>query len=273
MNKIKIIAISLTSFILLAGCTSLKENQQNAQIDTTIQIIPTTLSDTTEAENTQVPIVTLESSSPTQFSDSEMVLANYNDINASFNRAIKTTGWIRQVSTSSTFDERNQMVQDFGVNEEWYRFDADGHLKAYYSWLTSPEGAVEQEVYLLENGKLYNVTLNETGQGETTTEIDFTGGFADGLKTGKNISQENVVYQGLDAWKFSYNEKQDAVLTFSKVIYFDVTTGLILGKETWLLEPEGTTKLVSSTIINNFEINADPPMDRFQQMMEMGPKQ
>lgn len=243
--------------VLLIGCNHLKIEDQTAHSS------PSTseLQESTESpDQTLVPTI----------DDAEAVIHSFSSIYASFTQQIKTTGWIRQVSTKSTFSEQTQSYMDWGLVEEWFRFDEDGNYVEGYNWVSSPDGTIEQES-CFNNGRVYNITSKSFNRGEVASIIDFSGGFADAINNGNNIKQEQVNYQGVDAFKFSY-EMTDGSLAFLYAIYFDSATHLILGKETWLIQSDGATKLVSSTVIDSFEVDVDPPLDHFQGNIQPGAK-
>ena len=113
--------------------------------------------------------------------------------------------------------------------------------------------------------------MQSSGQSEPAAFIDFTGGFAEGSQTGKNLKQEHVAYQGIEAEKFSY-ETNEGVFEFVHTIYFDSATNYILGKETLLKESDGSAKIVSNTVIPTFIVDANPPLEHFQQILGQVPE-
>ena len=55
-------------------------------------------------------------------------------------------------------------------------------------------------------------------------------------------------------------------------MFFDRDSGLMAGNETYAVLPDGSLQLVSGAIYSSFEINADPPLERFQQILEKAQK-
>lgn len=194
-----------------------------------------------------------------------MVIKNWNELLTAFNHKLKTTGWIRTVYTSVYFDNLKQEYWEPQVKEEWYRFDPDGQLIEAYNWISAQDGTVQQEA-IYQGGAWYNVTLGGSSR-SPNTKVDFTGGFADQLESGKEIIQEAVRYQEVDAWRFSF-EMDDGGLRMARALFIDRSSGLICGKETYAVQTDGSLKLVSGAIYTHFEINADPPLPRFQQILE-----
>ena len=89
--------------------------------------------------------------------------------------------------------------------EQWYRLDPEGQLIEGYSWLSTPDGAVEQDT-LYQGGIWYNVTLGGSSR-SYNTKVDFTGGIVDQLKSGEKITQEAVRYHNANAWRFFFELK------------------------------------------------------------------
>lgn len=263
MKKIKKVVLTFLFIgLLLVGCINFKMEDQNG---------PSSPSNSELQESA----AKISAESPDQTlvpktDDAEAIIQNFDSIHVSFTQQIKTTGWIRQVSTKRTFSEQTQTYTDWGWFEEWFRFDEDGHYVEGYNWVSSPDGTIEQES-CFKNGKIYNISSKSFNRGDVASIVDFAGGFADAIKSGNNIKQEQVNYQGVDAFKFSY-EMTDGSLAFLYAIYFDSVTHFILGKETWLIQSDGATKLVSSSINDIFEIDADPPLDHFQYISSQVPK-
>lgn len=273
MNNPKKIVFSFIFCVVLMGCHSSVKTDLNSQVTrnntpfqrsvletSTVQPGPKLTTSPVTIDVTQIPTM----------DDGEVILRNFNSIHDSFSQQIKTTGWIRQVSSNRTFNEQTQTDTDWGAAEEWFRFDADGKYVEGYRWIIASDGTIEQES-CFQNGRIYNINTKSFNKGEIPTTIDFTGGFVEAVKNGIDISQDKVNFQGMDAWKFSY-EIQDGILKFIRVIYFNQHTHIILGKETWLKQADGNDKLVSSTTIDSFEINASPPVEHFQQISNQIPK-
>ncbi len=198
-------------------------------------------------------------------SDPALVIKNWNELLTAFNHKLKTTGWIRTVYTSVYFDNLKQEYWEPQVKEEWYRFDPDGQLIEAYNWISAQDGTVQQEA-IYQGGAWYNVTLGGSSR-SPNTKVDFTGGFADQLEGGKILIQEAVRYQDVDAWRFSF-EMDDGGLRMARALSIDRSSGLICGKETYAVQTDGSLKLVSGAIYTHFEINADPPLPRFEQILE-----
>ncbi len=265
----------IIALMALSGCTSYTDVQPALQTSSS----ELAQEKTAQPTLTQIPALTetplptevaVTGTSASQITDPQEVIQNFNNLSASFNDSIKTSGWIRQVSTNVTFNNQTEEYQDWGVFEEWSRFDDDRRLIEAYNWNSTPEGVVEQESFLKDE-TFHNVTYGTSGHGISKDPIDFTGGFANRLKSGENITQELVTYNGQDTWNFSY-EAQDGVMRFVGVIYFDKNSGFILGKETYFVQSDGSLKLGSGTTINIFEVDAEPPLDKFKQIRDKGPK-
>ena len=262
VTRNKVISTILLFTLLLIACT-----RENAVQSTQVEQI-SELTQTSVIKETVLPKST---STKPEREDDESVLNEYKNYEEFFTQAIKTTHWIQQISTQSTFMERTQTYTNWGVFEEWYRFDEDGKMIEYYNWITSPaEGTPEQESCLID-GRMYNVTMGSFSRSDVETDIDFTGGFAERFQNGNNLQHEQVEYQGVDAEKFSC-EMMDGALEFVYVIYFDPVTQYIFGKETLVKESDGSTKLVSSTIINTFIVDAEPPLEHFERILAQLPE-
>ena len=271
MNKKIFFILLLICLIILSGCVS----SNNEQLDTQVSPSPRVLVETTRP--TSSPFPTPENtpgSTDAEFmtalfslaKERQEVLDNYEELYTAFQQELKTTGWIRKVSVNSTYNLSTQTYLDWGVFEEWFRFDNEGIFIEGYNWVSATDGTVEQASYF-QNGNYYNITSGVSSHREIDGPVDFSGGFADNLRRGNNILQDRETYQGKEAWKFSY-ENKDGEFEFLNVLYFDYANGFILGKETYLLEEDGAAKLVSSHFINCFEINADPPLDHFERILD-----
>jgi hypothetical protein len=198
-------------------------------------------------------------------SDPAMVIKNWNELLTAFNQKLKTTGWIRTVYTSEYFDNLKMEYWEPQVKEEWYRFDPDGQLIEAYNWISAQDGTIQQEA-IFQGGAWYNVTLGGSSR-SPNTKVDFTGGFADQIESGKEITQEAVRYHEVDAWRF-YLEMDDGGLRMARALFIDRNSGLIRGRETYAVQSDGSLKLVSGAIYTHFEVDADPPLQRFQQILE-----
>ena len=271
MNKKMFFMLLFIYLAILSGCVSVNNEQPDAQVSPFPQVLVETTRPTSSPililENTPGP--TDEEFMPALFSlarERQRVLDEYEELYSAFQQKLKTTGWIRQVSVNRTFNMSTQTYQDWGIFEEWYRLDNEGKFIEGYNWVSAADGTVEQASYF-QDGVYYNITSGVSSHEEMKGPIDFSGGFADNLRRGRNILQDRVTYQGKEAWKFSY-EISDGDFDFLNVLYFDYANGFILGKETYLLEEDGDTTLVSSHFINSFEINADPPLDHFERILD-----
>jgi hypothetical protein len=198
-------------------------------------------------------------------------MQNYDQLIAGFNQKVKITGWIRDVYQNVYFDNMTKEYQDPQVKEEWYRFGEDGKLAEAYNWISTPAGVIQQEAFY-SKGAFYNVDDNATPGGESSRpqekndQVDFTGNFANSLKSGEKQTQESVSYHGIEAWRFSYEIEEGGIRT-SEAIFINRDTGLIAGKETYEVEKDSSLKLVSGAITTDFEIGAEPPMQHFQQIL------
>ncbi len=201
--------------------------------------------------------------------DPAIVIKNCEEIFMAFEQKIKTTGWIRTVYTIVYFDNTQKAYRDPRVMEQWYRLDPDGQLVEGYTWFSTLDGTVEQET-LFQGGIWYNVTLGGSSR-SYNTKVDFSGSFADQLKTGEKVTQEAVRYHDANAWRFFY-ELNDGGLRMARAMFFDRDSGLIAGNETYAVQPDGSLQLVSGAIYTSFEIDADPPLERFQQILEKAQK-
>jgi hypothetical protein len=255
--------------VILAACTP----ADALQVST-----PTTLISPTDTGTAPAPALSptqttaLQTASPqpatpqdTVISDPVLVMKNLNELLTAFNQKLRTTGWIRTVYTSEYFDNLKMEYWEPQVKEEWYRFDPDGQLIEAYNWISTRDGTVQQEA-IYQGGAWYNVTLGGSSR-SPNTKVDFTGGFADQIESGKEITQEAVRYHDVDAWRF-YFEMDDGGLRMARALFIDRNSGLIRGKETYAVQSDGSLKLVSGAIYTHFEIDADPPLQRFEQILE-----
>lgn len=209
--------------------------------------------------------------SGTPITDPTVVMQNYDQIIADFNQKVKITGWIRYVYQNVYFNNATKEYQDPQVKEEWFRFGEDGKLVEAYNWISTSAGVILQEAFY-NKGVFYNVDGNVPPGGESSRpqekndQVDFTGNFADSLKSGEKPTQESVSYHGIEAWRFSYEIEEGGIRT-SEAIFINRETGLIAGKETYEVEADGSPKLVSGAITTDFEIGAEPPTQHFQQIL------
>jgi hypothetical protein len=198
-------------------------------------------------------------------SDPAIVIKNCEEIFMAFEQKLKTTGWIRTVYTIVYFDNTQKAYRDPRVMEQWYRLDPDDQLVEGYTWFSTLDGTVEQET-LFQGGIWYNVTVGGSSR-SYNTKVDFSGSFADQLKTGERVTQEAVRYHDANTWRFFY-ELNDGGLRMARAMFFDRDSGLIAGNETYAVQSDGSLQLVSGAIYSHFDINADPPLERFQQILE-----
>ena len=258
----------IMSLFTVSACAASEYNSLPLKVQTA-----TIINDTTPPVNaTAMPITTLTPtvSAPTANAEALIIdpttISNhlFEDLEV-FREKIKTTGWIRRKFTIIYFDNVKKEYRDPQVKEEWYRFDADGQLVEAYNWVSSSDGVVQQEAVYL-NGTFYNITLGGSGH-SINTKVDFSGSFVDHLQEGQNIKQEAVTYHEVKAWKFSY-EIEEGGIRIAEALFLDQQSSLIIGKETYLVQPDGSLQIVSGIIISNFDINATPPTEIFQQMLE-----
>ena len=267
MKKILKIVSLFMCLAIFSACTPASNPQAASQ---------TAVIDPIEVETTPTP----GTSQPTSqqpaarqtavISDPATVIKNCDELLASFNQKLKTPGWIGTVFSIVYYDNTKNEYRDPQVKEEWYRFDRDGLLAEAYNWVSSQDGAIQQEA-IYQGGAWYNVTYGKPAHASSDAKLDFSGGFADQLKSGEKISQEAVSYQKADDWRF-YVEMNDGGLRMARALFIDRNSGLISGKETYLVLSDGSLKLVSAVIYTRFEINADPPLQRFQQILEKAQK-
>lgn len=125
----------------------------------------------------------------------------------------------------------------------------------------------------LRNGQVdlifYDGSVQHSTAGPPTTINDRTNFYEAYLLKGNGnpLSQEATVFNGLNAWKFSYHVKiPDA--EFIEAIYFDQDTGVIAGYDTYKIQPDGSLKFHSGETIADFEIDAKPPLERFKEILE-----
>lgn len=230
---------------------------------------------TPSVEVTQVTNVTL---TPTTteileitLTDPSVVIQNCNQFIADFNLKVKTTNWIKYVYEIEYFNNMTKEYQDPQIKEEWYRFSEDGKLVEAYNWVSTSTGEVQQEAFFY-NGSFYNVDdINASGESvrprEKNYQVDFTGNFAALLKNGENQKQETVTNHGVEVWKFSYEIEEEGIHT-SQVLYINKETGLIAGKETYEIATDQSLKLVSGIIVKDFDTDAEPPIQHFQEILQ-----
>ncbi len=199
---------------------------------------------------------------------------------AAFNeRVLSTTGWVHQVHDVVYFNNVSGTYDAPLVQETWLRFDAEGSAVEGYGWSAAPDGGVQQEaVYLngwydgVYHNNFYNLENDFGPEGEiqrphaiVDVKSDFTGGFCAAMAESETAGMSSVTYQDREAWQFSYEDKAGED-TLVRSIYFDRESGLLLGIEMNLAQPDGSFKIVSGTTNMVFELNAEPAVERFEQI-------
>lgn len=258
----------IISLFALSAC-AFSGNISSAPKAETLTVVSETIS---EVDATSTPINKSTSTlsdradnSDSLIVDRATVLKNFNDYINVFQEMTKTTGWIKKKYTVVYFDNLKKEYRDPQIKEEWYRFDSDEQLIEAYNWVSTVDGLVQQEA-VYQNGIWYNITSGGSSN-SINTEVDFTGGFVNHFQEGQNIKQEAVIYNEINACKFSYEIEEGGIRTV-EALFFDQQNGLIIGKELYLVQPDRSLQIVSGNIISEFEIDADPPIERFQQMLE-----
>jgi hypothetical protein len=262
-NQKRIVVTVLCSLLILSACTKENVSQMDA---------PSSPPAAEEAQLTAMPTLSPTAAAEvTLITDPGMVVQNYEQAAADFNQNLKTTDWIRYVYQIVYYNNVTKEYQDPQTKEEWYRFDAEGKLVEAYNWLSTATGEIQQEAFYYD-GSFFNVDndaakLDENSRPrEKNDQVDFTGNFAEELRNGEKQTQEAIPYQGAEAWRFSYEIKEGGVRTM-EAIYFNRDTGLMAGKETYVVAEDGSMKLVSGVITSDFEIATDPPTQHFQDIL------
>lgn len=257
--------LSICLVFILSACA--ESNAVQANVPTSTFIPGDEITQITNIPLTPTPTEILG----TSVTDPAVVIQNCDQLIADFNQKVKTTNWIKYIFQIEYFNNVTKEYQDLQIKEEWYRFADDGKLAEAYNWVSTSTGEIQQEAFFY-NGSFYNVDDNNAG-GESTRpreknyQVDFTGNFAELLKNGGNQKQEAVTYHGVEVWRFSYEIEEDGIRT-SQALYINMGTGLIAGKETYEIETDGSLKLVSGTIITDFEIGSAPPTQHFQEILQ-----
>lgn len=272
LKKLVMFGLIIMSLFILSACAASEYNSLPLQVQSVTIINKTT----SPVHATATPITTLTQSVSIPTANAEILIIDpttvskhLNEVMEVFREKVKTTGWISRKFTSIYFDTVKKEYRDPQVKEEWYRFDPDGQLVEAYNWVSSSDGVVQQEA-VYQNGSWYNITLGGSGH-SINTKVDFSGSFVDNFQEGQNIKQEAVTYHEVEAWKFSYEIEEGGIRT-AEALFFDQQSSLIIGKETYLVQPDGSLQIVSGIIISNFDINVTPPAERFQQMLEKAEK-
>lgn len=263
------IATVLICIVFLTTCIPTKNSvSPTPSAVITPSIVVTAPMPATPSSQIITPQLSISSPTSTQnnvFSDPETVISNCDELLSTFRQKLKTTGWIRNVFTIVYFDNLKKEYHEPRVKEEWYRFDTNEQLIEAYNWVSTQDGVIEQEA-IYQGGIWYNVTFGGSSR-DYSTKVDFTGGFANQLKRGENITQEAVNYHDANTWRF-YFEMNDGGLRIARAIFINRESSLIAGNETYVVKPGGTLQLVSGTIYTSFEVDADPPLQRFEQILE-----
>jgi hypothetical protein len=270
-KKIIMVGLIILGLITLSACAASEYNSFPSKVQEvqSVAIINEPKPIYTQANppvDAQKPVISNPTSiTETLIIDPTIVSKNLNKYMEVFREKIKTTNWIRRKFTIIYFDNIKEEYRDPQVKEEWYLFGPEEQLVESYNWVSSSDGVVQQEAVYL-NGSFYNITLGGSGH-SNNTKVDFSGSFLDNFQLGQNIKQEAVTYHGVKAWKFSFEIEEEGIRTVS-ALFFDQQSSLIIGEETYLEKPDGSLQIVSGIIISNFDLDATPPVERFQQMLE-----
>jgi len=228
--------------------------------------VPHTVTSLPTQEKTIAPTVPILTATPEiRITDPASVIKNYDDLLASFNQKMKTTGWIKETNVKINYDEGTKKYWDPITDEQWYRFDSQGQVVEAYEWIGQTQEVAAQESFF-KGGQWYNITNGETFLPDST-QVDFSDKFINRLKMGEKVSQESVSYHDVNAWRFS-SEFKDGDIRVVCAFYFDRDSNLIIGNETYWVEADGSLKLAGATTPIHIEINADPPLQRFQQIKD-----
>jgi len=260
--------IVVISLFALSACAFSENISSTPMIETSTVVsaeIPEVDATSTQSSQSTPTLSNRADNSDLLIVDRATVLKNFSDYLNMFQEMTKTTDWIKKKYTVIYFDNLKKEYRDTQIKEEWYRFDSDEQLIEAYNWVSTLDGLVQQEA-VYQNGIWYNITSGRSGN-SSNTEVDFTGSFANHFQEGQNIKQEAVTYNESKAWKFSYEIEEGGIRTI-EALFFDQQNGLIIGKELYLVQPDRSLQIVSGNIISEFEINAEPPIERFQQMLE-----
>ncbi len=203
---------------------------------------------------------------------SDAAVKNLQALLADFRQKLKTTGWVHSVDTFRFSANQQGVEVPPQIRETWQRFDDTGLLVEAYEFQTSPEGK-DMGGMALQNGQVdlifYDGSLQHSTDVPPTTIDDLTNFYEAYILKGNGnpLTQESSVFNGRNAWKFSYHVIiPDA--EFIESIYFDKDTGVIVGYDTYKIQPDGSLKLHSAETISDFEIDARPQLDKFKQLLE-----
>ena len=188
-------------------------------------------------------------------------------------------GWVHGVKDRAYFNTNAGEYDPIVVEEFWYRFDSEGIILEGYEWNGTSAGEIQQEGVWLNgwydgdyvNGT-YNLDVDFGPDGEiqgphTVVEepLDFSAGFCANLGAEKAAKMTEVDFHGQAAWKFTYDSISPRG-TMTRGIYFSREDGSLLGFDSNLVQSDGTEKLISEVAYRVFELNANPPQERFAEI-------
>lgn len=247
---------SFTQFALLLSlnaCTT--QTIQPAILDETIPANPAeqsaSITEPSGLEITSIPAM--------ENCDPAVVQSNLENSIATFKQSL--SGWVNIVTHRTIYSEQNQSYTDLGETEEWYLLETDRKIFEGYSWINEADSTYSQESYY-SDGYYTQLDTGKMNMQPPTGVFDPTVGFVAGFSAVDTVCREQVTYQDRAAWKFSY-ELNDGAYIFTHAVYFDQSSSVILGLETWLNQPDDSLKLVSEAVYVHFEVNASPPQDHF----------
>jgi prepilin-type processing-associated H-X9-DG protein len=248
-----------------AGAVTVKSNETPVLVAPVFPStpFPTQASQTSVPESTlSCPTIPVESKNI----DSGKEVDNLKALMWDVYREAKTTGWIHQVTTHVFSPNQQGIDVPPQIFDEWFLFDDVGLLVEKFSFTRSPDGTNLGESVIKEG--VTNLLFAD-GHVEFYTLPDpitidlFTYFYDNYSRNGTSLSQEAVVFHGTNAWKFSY-PFQGAV----ESIYFCQDSGRILGYDTYLIQGDGSVLFHREEIITEFEVNANPPLEKFRQILE-----
>ncbi len=203
------------------------------------------------------------------------------ELTATFNQKVaKTSGWIRSVEEVTYSSNASEEIM---IVERWYRLDIEGFVVEGYGWAGTEEGNIQQEFVFL-NGLYDDVFVNnwynlesdfdeESGIQRTHSEVDsplkFASDFCAIMAGSGTAGMSAVEYRGTPAIQFFFVFQTDALYSGDpqiKSLYFDRESNVLLGMDTYWVQPSGNMMLVEGTSYPVIEFNADPPEERFAEI-------
>lgn len=218
---------------------------------------------------TVLPAVTATNtvaSSPTL--DASAVLDNLKTMEAEFNQKVLQAEWTRIVHEKVYFDNNTGKYWDTLIDEQWNTY-VNGELLEAYHWTKNESGILDQESVWLD-GQFVNLTFGSRPQGSPKkVRPNYYYGMVQFLEEcierADPVAQVEENYEDQWAWKFTC-QVTELGNTFQQFLYLDQETGYPLAKGINIVLPEGSLKLVSGAVNIQFELGADPPLERFKRM-------